>query len=472
MFKNFFWVFLEKGSTTLIQFLSLMVLSRMLTPEDYGIYGIMMVFIALSDTLVDSGFGAALVQKKDLTQTDVNTLFFTNATFSIVLYSIIFFFAPYLESVYRIDNLALYFRVMGLVIISYAFSIAQNAMILRELRFKFSAIISLTATILSAFIAIAMAYLGFGVWSLIIQILSHSMIITIILWIKSSMRIGFEISKHSFLSFFKFGSNLMGANILQTIVNNISNNIIPKIGTLQQSGLYFQATKLNSVPCNVLSLTIDKSLFPILSKESDKESLLKRARSINRYIITYIIPLFPLLSYTAYPLVKIVLGDKWVGVAEFFSIIIWSGIGLTFQCLSRNILKSLGHTKYIFFMEVTKSVIILSIILISMNFGVLLLVYGVTFSSFLGAFIWSICLKIKVGYKYRNQFQDVLKTFLSLSIVYAGLYIINIPSQNILSLLILPICYIIYLGIGFIFKNAEIINTYKMISSYLLKITK
>lgn len=470
MFKKIVWVFLEKGSTTVIQFLSLIVLSRLLSPEDYGIYGIMMVFIALSDTLIDSGFGSALVHKNEVTQKDINTLFFTNATVSMILYSIIFLSGPLLENMYGINNLAVYFRVIGLVIISYAFSIVQNAMILRELRFKFSTSISITSSVSSSLIAIVMAYLGFGVWSLIAQVLSHSLIITIILWIKSRVRISFEISKNSFWDFFKFGSNLLGANILQTIVNNISNNIIPKIGSLQQSGLYFQATKLNSVPVNILTMTIDKSLFPILSREKDKESLLKRARAINRYFVTFIIPLFPLISYTAHPLVKIVLGSKWGDAAEYLAIIIWSGIALTFQCLSRNILKSLGFTKYILFVEIFKSAIILLVILISMNFGVLFLVWGVTGSSYIGAIIWSICLKKKAGYNYMSQVDDIFKTLMSIGIVYLTLYLLGIQAHTIQSLLIIPVGYILYLCIGLTINNKEITNTFRILRSYMFNL--
>lgn len=469
MFRKIAWVFLEKGLITIIQFLSIIILGRLLTPEDYGTYGIMMIFIMLSDTLVDSGFGGALVNKKNVNQQDLNTLFFTNATFSLILYLVIFISAPFLEGLYRIENLALYFRVLGVVIISHAFSIVQNALILRDLRFKFSTAINLISAILSTVLAIFIAYLGFGIWALIAQVLLNSLILTAILWCQSKIKISTNLSKESFKEFWKFGSNLLGANIFQIIVNNIANNIIPRIGTLLQSGLYFQSTKLNSVPVNILSMTIDKSLFPILSRETDSNSLLNKARSVNRYFVSFVTPIFPLVSISAYPIIKLILGDKWLEATEFLSIMMCGGIALILQALYRNILKSLGYTKDILIVEIIKSSITIAIILTAMHWGVRFLVWGVMISYFVGALIWTICLNVKTNYNYHQQFKDVYKSFIAICIVSVVIVLMKINTNSYWSLLVLPLGYLAYIIVSILLGNIEIITSLKRLISLIDK---
>ena len=457
------WVFLEKGSTTVLQFLAIIVLGRLLTPEDYGTYGIMIIFIAISDALIDSGFGGALIHKKNVLPEDINTLFVTNATFSAILYALIFVGAPFLEEYYAVPNLSLFFRVLGLVVISYAFSIVQNSMLIRDLRFRTSTFITLSAAILSTTIAIVLASLGLGIWALIIQVLSQSIIATSILWMRSKVKIGTKISKQSFKDFWNFGSNLLGAHILQSIVNNVSKSIIPKIGTWGQSGLYFQACKLNNVPVNIMSMSIDKSLFPILSKETTTDRIVKKARSINRYFITYLFPIFPLVSLVSYPLIKIVLGVKWLAATDYLEIILWSGIPLIIQSLYRNILKSLGYTRYIFIVELIKSAFLLSFILIAMNFGVLFLVWAVTIASFIGAIIWGVCLNVKANYRLLDQISDLIRPVLITILDYVIMKFFTKGSHELWTLMVLPMGYMLYLLIGTVTHNSEITTVIKLV---------
>lgn len=467
MIKKMLWVLIEKGSISLIQFISLIILGRLLTPTDYGIYGIMMIFITLSDTLVDSGFGGALVNKKNIVQEDINTLFFANSLFSLVLYFAIYLLAPLLEDYYQVENLSSYFRVLGTVVIFYALSIVQNAIIMRELRFKFSATLNLVATVLSAIIAIILAYYGWGVWSLIIQVVIQSILVTTILWMKSNIKISCKISKDSFKGFWDFGSNILGANILYTIVNNICNSIIPKIGTITQSGLYSQAVKLNNVPVNVLALSIDKCLFPILSREKDTKSMVSSARVFNRYLLFFIIPLFPLISLVSRPLISLLLGEKWIDASLYLSIISWSGIALIWQATSRNILKSLGYTKYILYVEVLKSVLMLSIIFISLRFGVFFLVLGVTISYFLGAIIWSFCLNKKIAYSYKMQFDDIKTPLILSTVIFCLTHMICPSKEGIASIIIMPLGYIVYLLICALMSNNEMVNAFRNVKKYL-----
>lgn len=463
MIKKIIWVFLEKGASTIIQFVSLIILGRLLSPNDYGTYGIMMVFITLSDTLVDSGFGGALVNKKNINQQDINTLFVTNAIISLILYVFIFISAPYIERFYQIENLSVYFRTIGLVVIIYAMSIVQNALILRELKFKLSAIINVVSSIISTLVAILLAYYGLGVWALIAQILLQSTISTTILWLLNSVKIRFSFSKQSFSFFWNFGSNLLGANILQTIANNISNSVIPKIGSLKDSGLYFQANKLTNVPVNILALSIDKGFFPILSQTSDIKIIAQKARQLCRIIVTITAPIFPLMSICSLSIIKLVVGDQWLGSSVFFSILLWGVFPLVWQSICRNIIKSTGETGYILKIEIFKSVIMLLIVLLSLFFGVIFLTVGFTVAAYIGAIIWSICLKSKINIDFISQVEDIKKPLVATLISYVLMSIVFNSSNSMFALLSLPIGYIIYIIVNVILKNQVIYDCYKWI---------
>lgn len=200
--------------------------------------------------------------------------------------------APIIESYYNIPKLSLYFRVIGLSVLFYAASIVQNALIMRDMRFKLSANVNLFSCVISTSISILLAYYGFGVWALIIQVLLQSFLISLLLWLVNKIHIGRDFSKESFKFFWNFGVNILGANLFASFVNNISNSLIPKIGTLQQSGYYVQASKISSVPTNILALSIDKSIFPILSRETNIDALLNKGRRINNLFIIVFLPFF------------------------------------------------------------------------------------------------------------------------------------------------------------------------------------
>lgn len=285
MFKNFLWAFFEKGGQFFIQFLSVVILSRFLSPEEYGIYGIMAIFIAISELLIDSGFGGALVQKKDVKQIDINTLFVTNLVISLVLYFILFFAAPYIAIYYKIPELSLYIRVLGITIMFYSLTIVHITLLQKDLKFKKSANITVISTSLSVSFAVLIANFGGGIWALIFQPLLMSIFMASILWTIERRNISIQFSKDSFRELWSFGSKLLAANLLNTIYSNFTTSVIPKISSIRNSGLYYQASRLNTIPNSMLQMTIDKAAFPVLTKESCSENVLKKARELNFVIV-------------------------------------------------------------------------------------------------------------------------------------------------------------------------------------------
>lgn len=222
MISKFFWIFLEKGGVTLFQFLTLLLLGRLLAPDTFGVYGTMIIYISIAETLIDSGFGGAIVQKKEINQQDINTLFYFNITISFVSYIILFLVSPYIESFYKIEKLSLYFRVLGCTMIFYSFSLIQISLMNRKLQFKKSSALNLASYLCASLIAIVLAFCGCGIWSLIFQLVFSSLFLAIFCWTINRVKITCTCSKKSFRYLWSFGINTVGANILQTTVNNLN----------------------------------------------------------------------------------------------------------------------------------------------------------------------------------------------------------------------------------------------------------
>lgn len=460
MIKNIVWAFLEKGGWVLIEFISVLILSRLLPPQDFGVYSVMAIFICLSEILVDSGFGGAIVQKKEISQSDINTLFTSNMLISIFLYLILFCISPLVADFYNIPELKWYLRVLGFTVIIYSFTIVHITLLQRELKFRKSANIVLSASIVSLLVTISAAYMGLGIWTLIIKQLCTASFLAIFLWAYNNRTIKIGFSLQSFKALWDFGSKLLFANLLQTAYNNVSTSIIPKIASVRASGLYFQASRVNSIPVSILMLTIDKAVFPVLSKESTYDSLLNASRKLNRMINMLTFPLFPLIAIFSAEIIFIVLGEQWLSASIYLEILAWGGWGLMLQAMSRNIFKSSGRTSVILLVDVLKVTCGLLIILSAIPFGATFLVVGISLSAYVGYFIYMYKLKHFFGYRYTEQIADLYKPLLSAIISFVSVKILYLTfAGDDLNMLCLPLAIfyaVIYLASCYLLKVKEL----------------
>lgn len=467
MFKKFIWAFTEKGGQFILQFFGVAIMGRFLSPQEYGVYGIMMIFVTISEQLIDSGFGGALVQKKEISQDDINTLFTSNLLISIVLYLLLFLIAPSFAKFYGLPQLSQYLRVLGLVVILYALTIVQMTLLQRELRFRKSALITLLATLISVCGAIAASICGYGIWSLIFQSLLMAGLMALFLWTMIRRHIGLKINLQSFKSLWSFGSRLLAANLLQTAYNNISTSIIPKISSMRDSGLFFQANRINGIPVGILQTTIDKAAFPILSKEKNSEELLAKARILNNSIFAVVLPFFPLLSIFSSEALYIALGPQWVDGALYLQILSWGGVGLLMQTFYRNIIKSQGKTSKILYADILKVVIGLIVLTCAIPFGTIFLVSGLTMTMFVGTFIYMMIIKKEFNFKCVSQLSDFIKPMANAIICYVSFYLLH----NCLDFH----WYNIFLAVGYCFEYALLAYLLRMreltqlINHYILR---
>ena len=385
--RGILWNSISQFGLIGVQFIATILLGRILTPDDYGMLGIMSIFIAISNMIIDSGMGGALIRKKDVTYRDYSTLFFYNFIVSIVLYIVLFITAPYIASFYEKIELEKAIRTLGLVIIIYAFCIVQNVKMAREMKFGTLAIVNCLSGIISLVVTVIFAIKDFGYWALIIQQIVTSFCNTLFLSICSKFIPSFDFSKECFREQFKFGINLLSSNLLRTISGNINSNIVAKLVSLNQVGCFFQANRLVSYFDNIYSGVLDKSIFPVFARIENRKELLENHIKLLRYVLSITFPICVLISLLSYQIIIVLLGTQWQETCWMFELLIFSMMPVLVQILIRNILKSLGNTRQILNNEVVKSIITMFTLFLGMLFSLAGVIWGLIVSHSISA-IW------------------------------------------------------------------------------------
>lgn len=382
-----FWNSLQSFGQLAINLLSLFVLSRILTPSDYGVYGILMIFISLSELIADCGIGGYLIKKKEVTEIYYDTLFIYNMSVSVLLYVIMYIAAPFLAGFYNDSNLILAIRILGVVVIIQAFSITQRTRLLKNLKFKTISLITLISAAAGFIVALVLAYRGFSFWSLIWQniILCTTSSILYVLMNRSIPHCRFNVKV--FKEQFGFGINLFASSVLQTLTNNISNNVIAKVFNIRITGLYMQANRMQSYPVSILTLIIDRTFFPILSKQSDNIELLREnVYKIQRLLYAYMMPCFTLFICFAEEIIQVVLGKQWLECTRLFQILMIASYFMLAKSMNRSVLKSLGHTFCILKLEIYTTLALASFLVISVIMeNLYVLAFAVVISQFVSA---------------------------------------------------------------------------------------
>lgn len=404
--KNYAWATVESVANTVLQFVALVILTKFLTPSDYGVWGMMAIFIAVGNLLVDSGLGGALVKDKNPERIDYNTLFCFNMIVSILFYLILFISANAIAGFYDVKELASYIRIYGLVIIISAFGIVQITQLVKELRFRELAILAIIGNVMGIGVAVIMALNGFRVWCLVAQQLVAMTVRVILSFVFCRYVPHVEFSKKSLKKQFGFGGSILISNMVGTIYGNIVSSIIPKIGTVAQNGYYLQAAKIKGVPQSILTSVVDKVVFPELSKKSEEE-MLPEGRRIIRMVFPVVSLCFLGCICLAKPIVLIILGEQWVDTIGYLKILLFGGFGSVYMYLARSLYKASGKTSIILKTTIIKSLIGIAIIAVSTIWGVWGFIYGFVVISVVNSIISAVYLKKYLNYKYRKQLMDL-----------------------------------------------------------------
>lgn len=370
--KSVKWTAIEKISVQGIQFLLGLIMARLLTPEDYGTVGMLAIFIAVSQTFIDSGFSSALIRKNDRTEEDFCTVFYFNIVIAIGCYALLFIASPWIADFFHIPLLSPILRVQSVALVLNSLMGVQVAKLTIDLNFKALAKRTVYASLISGAIGVILAYVGWGVWALVAQTIVSSLINLVFIWIycKWYPRLGF--SKKSFHELWNFGSKLLASGLLHTVYSNLTPLIIGRYFSSKDLGVYSRGTHLAQYPAQMTNDVLGKVTFPILAKiQDDDEHLIHVYR---KYICVSSMAIFfgcVLMAAIAKPLVLFLLTEKWESCIIYLQIFCFSIMFDHICKINLNLLEVKGRSDLFFKLEVIKKAISIAILFASIPFGVI-----------------------------------------------------------------------------------------------------
>lgn len=468
--EGFIWRFAERCGAQLVSFLVSVLLARILVPKDYGTIALVTIFTAILQVFVDSGLSTALVQKKDADDLDFSSVFYFNFAVCLILYAGMYIASPYIAAFYNDPSLTSVIRVIGLTIIVSGVKGIQQAYVSRNMLFKRFFFSTIGGTIFSAFLGISLAYAGFGVWALVAQQLSNTVIDTIILWLTVKWRPKKIFSWYRLKNLLSFGWKLLVSSLLDTCYNNFRNLIIGKMYSASDLAFYNQGDKFPKVIVTNINTSIDSVLLPTMSNSQDNKERVKqmtrRAIKTSTYVMA---PLMLGLAFCAEPIVKIVLTDKWLPCVPFLRIFCITYMFWPIHTANLNAINAMGRSDWFLKLEIIKKMVGMIILLSTMWFGVMAMAYSMLLSSLLSQIINSWPNRKLLGYGYMEQVRDfapgiLLSVGMGICVYFIGL--LQLPA--IVTLLIQFIAgAVIYIVISAVLKLEEFEYLFGMIKSFL-----
>lgn len=470
------WSFGDMIGNQGVQFIIQIILARLLAPEDFGLIGMILVFVALSNSLVDSGFTQALIRDQKADQTDYSTVFYFNLAVSIVIYVLLFLSAPLISTFFEQPQLTSIVRVLALGIIINAFSIIPRAMFTKEVDFKVQAKVNMAASLLSGAIAVAMALLGFGVWSLVVRMLALNGIQALLLTFYRRWKPSLVFSTVSFKRLFGFGWKLLVSGLIDTAYNNVYYLIIGKQYSARSLGYYTNAAKFSDVATQTLTATIQRVTYPVLSGIQDQEKRLKKSfKKVIKLAGFLIFPVMIGVAAVAEPLIHLIFGEKWMTMVPYFQLLCIAGMLYPIHALNLNILQVKGRSDLFLYLEIIKTIIptILIIVVIWNGWGIEALVATVVLDSYISLFINMYFSGREISYSTREQIQDLLPIYaisLGMGAVVYGVGQL-LPVSELLTLALqIGTGVALYIGICRLLKIEEFDTVYELLVPVIKKI--
>lgn len=382
------WSAIERIATQGIQLVVMLILGRMLGPEAFGLIGMLVVFIAIAQIFVDSGFGNALIRKQDRDEKDFSTVFYCNILVSISCYFLIYYLAPYVAEFYNEPELTNLLRVLGINIVVNAVSLVQRTKLTIDMDFKKLTKSSLISVLISTLVAFGFAFYGFGVWALIAQRLSLVFSNAILIQMLVPWRPKERFSKSSFDELFGFSSKLLLTSLIDAIYNNIYQIIIGKLFSSAQVGFFIQAKTLSNTPAMTMTSIIQRVTYPMLSQIQNNTEKLDSAYLLTlRLSAAVIFPIMIGLALISEPLINVVLGQEW---SESVSLMIILCIGYMLypiHAINLNLLQVKGRSDLLLKLEIVKKIIITLILIMTIPYGVKAICIGMLAQSYIILFI-------------------------------------------------------------------------------------
>lgn len=469
--SSLMWKLMERGGTQGIQFIVQIVLARLLVPNDYGIIALIAIFITIANIFVQSGFNTALIQKKNVNETDFSSVFYLSLFVAGLLYLILFFTGPYIADFYGVSQLTSVLRVLSITLFFGVFNSIQNAIVSRNMQFKMLFFSSLGAIVVSGTIGIALAYTGYGVWALVVQQLINQFMITAILWFTVKWRPKLIFSFERVKELFSYGWKLLISSLIDNLYMNLRSLIIGKIYNPDMLGFYNRGDQFPQIIVTNIDSSIQSVMLPALASEQDN---IKRVKAmVRRSIVTSSFIVFPMMSglfVIAEPVVKILLTDKWLPCVPFLQIFCVSYALWPIHTANLQAVNALGRSDIFLKLEIIKKIIGMIILGTSIIYGIYAIAIGMLISGIISTFINAYPNLKLLNYSYTDQWKDIMPSLLLSLIMGVVVYNLKYFHMSMWSTLIIQVCigWGVYIGMAKIFKlecYEYLLTTFK----YILK---
>jgi teichuronic acid exporter len=420
------WTYFQQFGSQLISFGVSIVLARLIMPEEFGLIGMIAIFMGLGSALFQGGLTSSLIRTKELNEDDYSTVFFFNLAGSIVIYGVLFIAAPYISEFYKQPSLVNITRVYGLTYILSAFGSVQNTILTKELKFKKQAIISLPALIISSSIGLTLAYCNYGVWSLVVSALVNTLVISCLLWISSDWYPKRIFSVEKFQQHFHYGYKLTLSAILDIIFTNIYQIIIGRFYSPALVGYYTRANSLMMLPVANVSGALNRVIFPLFSKVQDDIPRFRNAyKQIMQMVLFIITPIIILVALLAKPLIVVLFTDKWIAVVPIFQIICFTGVLYPIHKYNLLVLQVKGRSDLFLKLEIVKKVALSVILIISFFYGFYALLWGQLLFSIVALLINTHYAGRMLDYTVIQQLKDIAPVFAFAIVMGAVTYFVS-----------------------------------------------
>lgn len=457
--KGTVWSAVERFSVQGVQFIVMIVMARILTPEDYGLVGMLAIFLAVSQSLIDSGFSQALIRKMDRTEIDNCTVFYFNIVVGLVLYLTLYFLAPLVAKFYDAPAITSIMRVICISVIINSLVVVQRALYTVNIDFKTQAKASLSAAIVSGIIGITMAYKGFGVWSIVTQQLTNLGVNAGLLWLFSKWRPRLLYSWKSFRELFSFGSKLMLSGLLDTLYKNIYTLVIGKVFNASSLGHYTRAHQFADFPSSNLTGIMQRVTYPVLCNiQEDDERLKNVYRRFLKLSAFIIFPLMLGLSAVSEPFVEIFIGRQWSYCSSLLQILCFSMMWFPIHAINLNLLQVKGRSDLFLRLEVIKKIIGIAILCVTIPMGLTVMCFGQIVSSIIALTVNTYYTGKLIGVGFFKQMKDLLPTTLLSLVMFAIVFtVVHLIDDIYLQLLCgIIVGLVIYISASILFRFKEV----------------
>lgn len=466
------WRYAERCGAQGIQFVVSIVLARLLTPSDYGLIGLITVFISIAQVFAQSGLGQALVQRKDADSTDFSTVFYYSIVFSVALYIILFLCSPLIADFYNAPELTAVIRVLSLTVIIGAVNSVQQAYVQKTMQFKRFFWATLGGTLASAIVGIIMAYKGFGVWALVAQQLTNQTIDTIVLWLTVKWRPTWTFSIERMKRLFSYGWKLLVTSLIYKVYNNIYSLVIGKVYSSTDLGYYNRGNQFPSVIENNIDSAVEGVLFPVMSEVQDDKLRLKSV--MQKFIISSTFLMFPVmagLAAIAKPLVLILLTEKWLPAVPFIQFNCFVKAFMPIFNANLQTINATGRSDIFLKLEIIKRIIGVLILIATLPMGLYAMMYGQCVVCMIELFLDAFPNKRILGYSFLEQIKDIMPSLILSFVMCIIVLCVNLLNLNTYITIIFQIMIgiVIYVGGALLFKFESLSYVYNTVRDFIKK---